>query len=141
MPKSTHYLQDSKVPITNDTSYELFMMQDKTRDPILITLQVNQVPVEMELDTVVSLTLINRATYSKITCDSPVTLEHSNAQLQIYTGQPVAILGTVTIQAKYGEQLLQLPVHVVEGDGPILLGRDWLGKLLYQLLKRGTCWF
>ena len=34
-----------------------------------------------------------------------------------------------TVQAKYGEQLLQLPVHVVEGDRPNLLGRDWLGKL------------
>ena len=66
------------------TSYELFMMQDKTRDPILIILQIYKVPVEIELDIGASLTLINRATYSKITCDSPATLEHSNAQLQTY---------------------------------------------------------
>ena len=59
-PKSTHYLQDYEIPITEDTSYELFMMQD---NPILISLEINQVPVEMELDTGVSLTLINRATY------------------------------------------------------------------------------
>ena len=51
----------------------------------------------------------------------------------MHTGQPVAILGTVTVQAKYGEQLLQLSVHVVEGDGPNLLGRDWLGKLKINL--------
>ena len=50
------------------------MMQDKTRDPILIILQVYKVPVEMELNTGASLTLINRATYSKITCDSSATL-------------------------------------------------------------------
>ena len=31
---------------------------------------------------------------------------------------------TVTVQAKYGEHLLQLPVHVIDGDGPNLLGRD-----------------
>ena len=41
--KSTHYLQDSEVPMTDDTSYKLFMMQDKTRDPILITLQVPKI--------------------------------------------------------------------------------------------------
>ena len=69
----------------------------------------------MELDTGASLTLINRATYRKITCDSLATLEHSNAQLKTYTGQPVEILHTATIQAKYGDQLLQLPV---EGEGP-----------------------
>ena len=51
----------------------------------------------------------------------------------MHNGQPVAILGTVTVQAKYGEQLLQLPVHVVEGDGPNLLGRNWLGKFKINL--------
>ena len=38
------------------------------------------------------------------------------------------ILGSTTVQAKYGEQSLQLIVHVVDGQGPNLLGRDWLGK-------------
>ena len=59
-PKSTDYLQDSEIPITEDTFYELFMMQD---NPILILLEIYQVPVEMELDTGASLTLINRATH------------------------------------------------------------------------------
>ena len=47
-----------------------------------------------------------------------------------YTGQLVEILGTTTVQAKYGEQLLQLPVHVVNREETNLLGRDWLGKFL-----------
>ena len=38
------------------------------------------------------------------------------------------ILGSTTVQAKYGEQNLQLIVHVVDGQGPNLLGRDWLSK-------------
>ena len=80
------------------------MIQDKTGHPILISIEVYQVPVEMELDIGASLTLINRGTYTKISCDSPATLEHSNAQLQTYTGQPAETLGTVTVQAKYGEQ-------------------------------------
>ena len=80
----------------------------------------------MELDTGASLTLVNKSTYNKITCNASTGLEHSNAQLRTYTGQLVEILETTTVQAKYGEQLLQLPIHVVNREGPNLLGRDWL---------------
>ena len=62
-----------------------------------------------------------------------MTLQQSTAQLRTYTGESVNILGMATVQAKYGEQLLQLPVHVVEGDRPNLLGRDWMGKLKINL--------
>ena len=132
--RPTHYVQDSEIlPTDQDTSYELFMMKDATRDPILITLELNEVPLQMELDTGASLTLINRTSYKKITRDSPTVLEHSDAQLWTYTGEAVEIMGTVTVQAKYGEQLLQLPVHVIDGDGPNLLGRDWLAKFKINL--------
>ena len=65
--RPTHYVQDSEIPpIDQDTSYELFMMKDATRDPILITLELNEVPLQMELDTGASLTLINRTSYKKL---------------------------------------------------------------------------
>ena len=87
----------------------------------------------MELDTGASLTLINRTSYDKINRDSPTILEHSNAQLRTYTGESVEIMGRVTVKVKYGEQLLQLPVHVIDGDGPNLLGRDWLAQFKINL--------
>ena len=98
-------MQDSEVSLTEDTSYDLFMTQeaDKTREPIIITLELNDVPLDMELDTGASLTLVNKSTYDKITCDASTGLEHSDAQLRTYTGQLVEILGTTTVQAKYGE--------------------------------------
>ena len=137
MPSSrpTNYVQDSEIPPTDqDTSYELFMMKDATRDPILITLELNEIPLQMELDTGASLSLINRPSSKKITRDSPTVLEHSDAQLRTYTGETVEIMGTVTVQAKYSEQLLQLPpIHVIDGDGPNLLGRDWLAKFKINL--------
>ena len=39
------------------------------------------------------------------------------------------ILESTTVEVKYGEQCTHLIVHVVDGEGPNLLGRDWLGKL------------
>lgn len=58
--KSTHYLQDSEIPMTDDTSYKLFMMQDETQDPILISLEVNQVSIKTELDSGASLTNLDQ---------------------------------------------------------------------------------
>ena len=129
-PRPTHYMQNSEISQTEDPFYDLFMTQevDKTRDPIVITLELNGVPLDMELDTGASLTLLNKSTYKAITHDASTGLQPSDAQLRTYTGQLVETLGTTTVQAKYDEQLLQLPVHVVDGGGPNLLGRDWLGK-------------
>ena len=128
-------MQNSEIYQTEDTSYDLFMTQevDKTRDPIVITLELNGVPLDMELDTGASLTLLNKSTYKAITHDASTGLQPSDAQLWTYTGQLVEILGTTTVQAKYGEQLLQLPVHVVDEGGSNLLGRDWLGKFEINL--------
>ena len=107
--RPTHYVQDSEIPPTNqDTYYELFMIKDATRDPILITIELNKVPLQMELDTGASLTLINSTSYKNITHASPIVLQHSDAQLRTYTGEAVKIMGIVTVQAKYGEQLLQI---------------------------------
>ena len=134
-PRPTHYMQNSEISQTEDTSYDLFMTQevDKTCDPIVITLELNGVPLDMELDTGASLTLLNKSTYKAITHDASTGLQPSDAQLRTYTGQLVEILGTTTVHAKYGEQLLQLPVYVVDGGGPNLLGRDWLGKFKIKL--------
>ena len=90
--RPTHYIQISKVSQTEDMSYDLLMMQEvnKTCDSIVITLEFNRVPLDMELDTGALLTLVNKSTY-KITRDDSNRLEHSDAQLQTYTGQVVEI--------------------------------------------------
>ena len=67
---------------------------DKTHKPIIITLELNEVPLDMELDTGGSLTLVNKSTNDKITHDASTGPEHSNAQLWTYTSHLVEILGT-----------------------------------------------
>ena len=65
----------------------------------------------MELDTGASLSLLNKATYEKIP-----GLQPTDVQLKTYTGEVVQILG----EAK---------VYVVNGNGPNLMGRDWISSL------------
>ena len=80
-------MQEDDIPQTDqDSIYELFMIKEATRDPILITVELNSIPVELELDTGASLTLINRTLFNELTQESPVTLQHSTAQLRTYNG-------------------------------------------------------
>jgi len=46
--------------------------------------------------------------------------------LRTYTEEAVKMLGSTTVEVKYGEQCTHLAVHVVDGKGSNLLGRDWL---------------
>lgn len=129
-PKKTHYVQEAtELSTTEDPSYDLFNLQDNTYEPITVELELNQVPLTMELDTGASLTLINKASYDLISQENQCAkLEKPDVELRTYTGEAVKILGSTTVEAKYGEQNLQLIVHVVDGQGPNLLGRDWLSK-------------
>ncbi|ORU94825.1 MAG: hypothetical protein A6F71_09745 [Cycloclasticus sp. symbiont of Poecilosclerida sp. M] len=90
---------------------------------MVVSIKMDGVPVAMEFDTGAALSLINRETYQRI---SPLNqLQPARVQLKTYTGESIRILGTVTVQVE-GQQLL---IHVVDGEGPNLLGRDWIGKL------------
>ena len=39
------------------------------------------------------------------------------------------MLGTIDVLVKYGNQETTLPLLVVKGEGPSLLGRNWLEKI------------
>ena len=78
----------------------------------------------MEVDTDASFSLINKATYDLIFRQS-----HTQALQKTDTGETVCVLRKVKIQVNYGEQTYQLLVYVVDGRGPNLMGRDWLGSL------------
>ncbi len=36
------------------------------------------------------------------------------------------VVGEMTVEVRYGMQIQQLPLVVVAGEGPSLLGRNWL---------------
>ena len=128
--KSTHFMQeeDSMPENTKHTeqeiSYGLFTTQGNSANPILAKVNINQIPVEMEVDTDASFSLINKATYDLIFRQS-----HTQALQKTDTGEAICILGKVKVQGNYGEQTYQSLVYVVDGRGPNLMGRDWLGSL------------
>ena len=52
-----------------------------------------------------------------------------DVRLRTYTGEEIPVLGNVAVQVQYQGQEEELPLIIVAGDGPSLLGREWLAKL------------
>jgi len=50
----------------------------------------------------------------------------TEARLKSYAGEPIAVEGSINVDVKYLDQYASMPLLVVTGDGPSLLGRDWL---------------
>ena len=54
----------------------------------------------------------------------------TNIILKTYTGKPIKVLGTFNAKVKYEEQQYNLPMLVVDGDGPSLFGHNWLSVII-----------
>ena len=50
-------------------------------------------------------------------------------QLKTYTNEKLSVLGQLDVTVRYGNKVQKLIITVVDGDGPSLLGRDWLKQL------------
>ena len=109
-------------------------MRNKGCDPILREVCTNQVPLRMELDTGAAVSVITQRTYWKITEQNHIQpLQHSDLKLKSYSGETIPVLGQVPVVVRHGQQECKLFVYVVGGEGPDLMGRDWLKDLKVTL--------
>ena len=91
---------------------------------IFVTPDVNGVPLRMELDTSASVSLISIEVWQSDLKGVP--LESPRIVLKTYTGEKLEFEGQVMVQVRYQDQEATLPLLVVKGTGPSLLGRNWL---------------
>ena len=81
----------------------------------------------MEVDTGASLSIISEKTYSSL--HNAPQLQSTEARLRTYTGESLPVLGSITVTVHHNNQQKTLPLLIVQGEGPSLLGRDWLEHL------------
>ena len=126
--KKTLHMEEAEINSEEqDSSYQLFTLESNGQNPITVQVELNEVPTEMEVDTGSSLSLINKSTYDLIASKNQIqALQKSKVKLKTYT---VEILGTANVEVTYGETKHNLVIHVVDGKGPNLMGRDWLSSL------------
>ena len=99
----------------------LYMVGSTSMAPIKIPLLVDNVVLEMELDTGAAITIISEAKYKEHF--SATKLRESSTILKTYSGERLKVVGEIEVKVEYENQNAK---SVVVGDGPNLLGRNWL---------------
>ena len=136
-----HQLLTGTVDGTELDEYSLYHTKGLgTTLPVLVTLQLNGQDLTMELDTGATLSIVSEKTYQSLfSPHAAPQLKPSTAQLKTYMEEVLQILGEITVTVCYKDKKSDLSVHMVAGNGPSLLGRDWLSQIkldckqLYQL--------
>ena len=125
-PTSAKYV--STLP--DDSGSEEFQLltvgADSSR-PIKVEVQVNGKPVPMEVDTGAAVSIISESTLRTLFPDS--NLQHSSLVLRTYSNEHLKVLGELPVDVCYDSQSASLSLAVVAGNGPTLLGRNWLKKI------------
>ena len=132
--KRNNYVEENAAS-QEDDAYTLFTLRNQGSAPIYKDVCVNGVyVVEMELDTGAAVTVIMQETYQKIAQQSYMApLQSSDLRLKSYSGESIVVYGQVPVVVKYAQLEHELCVHVVEEDGPNLMGTDRMRNLKLTL--------
>lgn len=88
---------------------------------------IEEVPITMEIDTGASVSIINEHTFQLLSDRGRVSLKNGHKKLRTYRGEEIPILGTTTVNVTESDTVFEnMQLRIVKGDGPNLLGRDWL---------------
>ena len=92
--------------------------------PIKCEVIVEGHPLQMEVDTGVDISIISNGT--RMSLFPTVPLNKTKIQLKTYTDKTIKVAGEMSVKVKYGNQMRNLKLIVVAGEGPSLFGRNWL---------------
>ena len=91
---------------------------------------MDQQPISMEIDTGAAVSIMNKSVFEKHYAGKKVPdLVPSQEVLHTYTGETIPVLGIANINISAKGKSVSLPLIVVGGDGPSLIGRNWLNKI------------
>ena len=108
----------------SEDEFYLHMVTAKSATPITSTLDVEGRPLKREVDTGAAFSIISEKTRKSQFSD--VKLRPLSIRLKTYTDEKIHVLGQLHVHVKYGEQRAPLVLLVVDGEGPSLMGRNWL---------------
>ena len=113
-----------------DGSYTMYKISGQNSESLMVAVYVNQAELRMEVDTGASASVVSEKTYRMVWSDATrPELQPTNAKLRTYSGEELGVLGSLEVSAEYKGQSKTLSLLVAKGNGPSLLGRDWLSEL------------
>ncbi|XP_048059455.1 uncharacterized protein K02A2.6-like [Megalobrama amblycephala] len=145
--KNVYTVQSSCKEYTDDTDSSLeevplkILAMEGDSKGYWVTPIIEGEPVRMEIDTGAAVSIVSDAVYHKTL--KHVCLKPTNIVLKTYTGEPVAIRGVMDVEVELNGQSATLPLYVVKGDYPTLLGRGWLETMkldwpMVQMVSKGN---
>ena len=115
---------------TSSSDYALYHLSLPRVGPMEVTMQLNGVPVCMQVDTGAAVSIVNRKTFDNLkNGKDELVMQDNDLVLRTYTREVIRVRGKIEVEVQYGRRQVKLPLVVVEGSGPNLLGRDWLKKI------------
>ena len=92
--------------------------------PYKVTLDLDGLPLETEIDTGAAVSIISEATKKRVF--PKARLRKSSVALQTYSSEPLTVLGQMKVKVSYQGYKGTHSLLVVQGNGSNLMGRDWL---------------
>lgn len=90
-------------------------------------MRVDECVISMEVDTGAATSIMSETTCKKLWPSRE--LHPTEVRLQTYSKEPLSVLGCLNVNVEYEAQKAKLPLIVVKGSGPTLMGRDWLSRV------------
>ena len=138
-PKPIHQVQDeeereeegSEEEDSDDSAILQILNQAKSSKtnapPIMVKMKLDGCVVDMEVDTGGSVSLMSENTFKTLWRGR--SLQPSSVRFRTYLKETIPVVGCTNVNVDYNGQLCDLPLVVVGGSGPSLLGRDWLSHV------------
>ena len=108
----------------SEESLPLYTVGGGATPPIKVPLSVDGKSLTMELDTGAAVTIMSERQYNDLLSNLP--LRESQVLLKTYSGERLPVIGDIDVRVQHEQQSQDLVLTVVAGDGPCLLGRNWL---------------
>ena len=97
------------------------------RQPWSVELQIQCTPVRMKIDTGATLSIMSQVTYDLTwPKQSAPPIKPTDSKLRTYIGEKLDVVGAIDADVEYKSRSVKLNMVIVKGDGPSLMGRDWL---------------
>ena len=120
--ESENSASDSDVPIKS-----ILSNSSSSYSPIVVTIEIEKIPLQLELDTGSAVSVIPWKTYQDMFSEVP--LKDTKVTLKTYTGAIIEPQGVHVIEVTVSYQGVNYPdlqLFVVKHDASPILGRSWL---------------
>ena len=130
--KSIHVVSGEGEEVDGDPfpEYNMYNVRDSKLALLRIHARVSGADLEMEIDTGAARSVISKATFERIWIPGNApALKETTSRLKTYTGELIKVCGEIEVDVRLERRHALLSLIVVEGNGPSLLGRDWMERL------------